>query len=52
MKNTIKLTSLVLTLLAAGLYTGCKKADAAANGSTGPYRPDPNLAPLGTLPIA
>jgi putative aldouronate transport system substrate-binding protein len=54
MKSSIRLTSLALALLVAGaaLYTGCRKTGGAANGSIEVYHPDPNLNPLGTLPIA
>jgi putative aldouronate transport system substrate-binding protein len=34
------------------LYTGCKKAGTAGNGSIGVYHPDPNLNTVGALPVA
>jgi putative aldouronate transport system substrate-binding protein len=55
-RRSIRLTSLALSLFVAGsaLYTGCERKQAAVattSGSTGSYSVDPNLNPLGTLPI-
>jgi hypothetical protein len=55
-KRSIRLTSLALSLFVAGaaLYTGCSQKQVAAtvSGSTAIYSADPNLNPLGNLPIA